>query len=385
MAQTIVYFVDSPVFGGSEQVLLHLLRRLDRTRWQPVLFHHPAKELDSFLEEVHKLNVRTRAVPRLQGAGAIRNFYPFLHHLRTEQPTIFHAHLSWLLSCKFGLLAAAIARVPIVIATLHQFLMPPWKRNIYWQQRLLTPNVHLYTAVSQAVAQQLSQSFQVPSRKIRVIYNGIPTASYDETTTRGPVSQRGSKRPIVLTVARLDAQKGHKFLLDAITQIPDAHFLLAGEGAEQAGLQAQARELGIGDRLSFLGYRSDVPDLLASCDLFVLPSLYEGFPLSVLEAMAAGKPVVATAVGGTPEAVIDQVTGYIVPPGDANSLAGAIRKVLSNTALAHAMGMAGKERVQASFTVDTMANCYNQIYEDLLNALHVMPIPWQLSVRPRGL
>lgn len=369
MTQTIVYFVDSAVFGGSEQVLLHLLTHLDRARWHPVLFHHPEKGLESFLKRARELDVKIRTVPRMQGPAAIPSFYPFLYNLRGEQPTIFHAHLSWLLSCKFGLLAAAMARIPAVIATLHQFLTPPWKPNIYWQQRLVTSNVHLYTAVSQAVAQQLSQSFQVPSCKIRVIYNGVPVASHGDTTVQGP--HKGSKRPIVLTVARLDAQKGHKFLLEAIPQIPDAHFLLAGSGTEQEGLEARARDLGISTRISFLGYRSDIPTLLASCDVFVLPSLYEGFPLSILEAMAAGRPVVATAVGGTPEAIIDGVTGYLVPPGDSNSLAGAICNVLSNPKLAHAMGWAGRERVQASFSVDVMADRYGQIYEELVNAAKV--------------
>lgn len=370
MAQKIVYFVDSAMFGGSEQALLHLLTRLDRNRWQPVLFHHADKQLEPFLEEMHKLNVRTRSVPRLQGVGAIRNFPQFVQFIRQERPMIFHAQLSWLLSCKFGLLAAAVARVPRVCAVLQQFLLPPWKTNIYWQQRIVAANVNQYIAVSKSVACQLSRSFHVPSHKIKVIYNAIPLAEFDAPALPSAEMEtmEANKQPIVLTVARLDAQKGHEFLLNAIADIPDANFLLAGNGVEQGRLEAMARDLGISERVSFLGFRTDIPALLASCSLFVLPSLYEGFSLSVLEAMASGKPVVATAVGGTPEAVVDGVTGYLVPPGNADSLARAIRELLSDPALAHKMGLAGRERVQASFSVDTMAACYGQTYEDLLNA-----------------
>ena len=116
-------------------------------------------------------------------------------------------------------------------------------------------------------------------------------------------------RPIVLTVARLDPQKGHRYLLAAATEVPEAVFALVGEGGERAALENQARTLGVAERVRFLGHRDDVPELLAACDLFVLPSLYEGLPLSVLEAMAAAKPVVATAIDGTTEAVVHEVTG----------------------------------------------------------------------------
>jgi glycosyltransferase involved in cell wall biosynthesis len=140
---------------------------------------------------------------------------------------------------------------------------------------------------------------------------------------------------------------------------------------ELAGLKAKARELGINNRVEFLGHRNDIPELLARCDLFVLPSLYEGFPLSILEAMAAGKPVVATAVGGTPEAVIDGVTGYLVPSGDVPALATAIRKVLTDPVLAYKMGLSGRERVQNVFSLDMMVQSYAQLYQDLLSDIKI--------------
>jgi len=368
MTHKIVFYVDSATLGGTEQVLLYLFAHLDRTRWQPVLFHHPEPGLEPFLAEAHRLDVRTRSVPRMQGLKAVAGLAQFLRCLLAERPAIFHAHLSWLLSCKYGLVAAALAGVPGVIATLHQFLLQPWGRSTYFQQRLISANVDQYTAVSAAVGRQLSEDFRVPASKISVIHNGIPLDAYE-----GPVDGSfrrmlagGTDYPIILTVARLDGQKGHKFLLEAACQVPEAIFVLAGTGPEGPALEALARELGVASRVRFLGQRVDIPDLLANCDLFVLPSLYEGFPLSVLEAMAAGKAVVATAVGGTPEAVSNGENGFLVPAGDAAALAKAIRDVLSDPFLAGRMGSIGKARVRQQFSVGVMAQQVHQVYENLL-------------------
>jgi glycosyltransferase involved in cell wall biosynthesis len=367
--KTIVYFVDSATFGGNEQALLHLLARLDRQRWQPVLFHHAEPGLAPLLVEVRRLQIKTRIVPRLQGAGAISGLPQFLTYLRQECVAIFHAHLNWLLSCKVGVIAAALARTPVVMATLQQFLLPPWAKNIYLQQQLVAAAVDQYIAVSDVVARQLCHSFHAPAAKVKTIHNSIPLTLYN-----GPANQalkanlnRGTGVPVVLTIARLDKQKGHNFLLEAVRQLPEAVFVLAGSGPEGEALQAQARALAIADRVLFLGHRPDVPDLLASCDLFVLPSLYEGFPLSILEAMAAGKAVVATAVGGVPEAVLDGQTGLLVPPADPAALANAIRSLLSAPSLAAKMGAGGKARVQSAFSVDVMAQQICHTYEELLD------------------
>jgi glycosyltransferase involved in cell wall biosynthesis len=369
MIRTVVHFVDSPTFGGTEQALLHLLAGLDRQCWRPVLLHHAEPGLAPLLDGAQRLNVETRIVPRMAGTQTVAALPRFLQQLRAEHPAVFHAHLTWLLSCKYGLLAAALVQVPAIIATVQQFMEPPWGRTVNLQQRLFEKCVDRYIAVSQAVARQLSRTFHVPPQKVRVIHNTIPFGRFDRQASqqlRAALS-RGAERPIVLTVARLDKQKGHVTLLNAISHVPDAIFVLAGDGPEKASLEAQARERGIGDRIIFLGYRSDIPDLLAGCDLFVLPSIYEGLPLSILEAMAAERAVVATAVGGVPEAVLDGETGWLVPPGDPVALARAIQALLSNPLLAGRMGAAGKARVQREFSSSTMVQRITQTYEELLD------------------
>jgi glycosyltransferase involved in cell wall biosynthesis len=360
---TVVHYVDGVQFGGTEQIVLSLLSGLDPRTWRPVLFHHREPGIRPLVERARAIGVATRELPTMQGPDAVRALPAFVRGVREERPTIFHAHLSWLLSCKFGLLGARAARVPAVVATLQQFLVPPWRPNVYWQQRVMGSVVHRYVAVARAVADQLIGSFRMRADRVEVIHNSIPVDASEDTEPWEP-----RQPPTVLTVARLDAQKGLRYLLDAIASVPDARLVLVGEGPERHVLEEHARRLGVSGRVDFLGQRSDVPRLLSGCDVFVLPSIYEGFPLAVLEAMEAGKPVVATAVGGTPEAVLDGETGYLVPPRDPAALAAAIRRVLTDPVRTATMGEAARQRVRSRFSRDAMIDEYRDLYERLVRS-----------------
>jgi len=172
----------------------------------------------------------------------------------------------------------------------------------------------------------------------------------------------------VLTVARLDPQKGLHDLVAAAALVPEARVMVVGEGPERRALETRIAHLGLGDRVHLLGFRSDVPDLLAGSDLFVLPSLFEGLPLSILEAMAAGKPVVATAIGGNDEAVVDGATGLLVPPGDPRALADAIRALLRDPERRRRLGEAGRRRAEAEFSAPAMVRRVAAVYDELLAA-----------------
>src|SRR5438093_3072568 len=300
MTRTVVHFLDSPEFGGTEQAVLHMLAGLDRRYWQPVLFHHPEPGITPLLKGAEALNVKLRQVPRMQDKRSFITRLPqFVRELRAEHPAVFHAHLSGPLACKDGLLAAALARIPAVVATAQLFVNLPLRRFTHAQHRFVSTIVDRYIAVSHEVATRLGKTFRIPAAKINVVHNGIPLSPFNRPANaalRAALTGGSTGRPIVLTAARLAEQKGHCYLLKAAVLVPEAIFILAGDGPERANLEAQARELGLNKRVLFLGYRHDVPDLLACCDLFVLPSLFEGLPLSILEAMAASKPVIASAV-----------------------------------------------------------------------------------------
>jgi glycosyltransferase involved in cell wall biosynthesis len=373
MIQTVVHFVESAEFGGNEQALLHILSLLDRNRWHPILFHHPEPGLQPLLERANNLGVTLRTMPRLQGMQAAMRIPRLIMELRRERPAVFHAHLNWPMACKYGLIAAALARIPAVVATAQLFVeyQFPLKPLVYVLQQLIATGVDRYIAVSKHVAQRLHQAYGFSAPKVCIVHNSTFLAPFANLRVNAELRTRfvgTADRPIVLTLARLDKQKGHCYLLEAATLVPDAVFILAGEGPERPALEAQARTLGLQQRVQFLGYRQDISDLLNMCDLFVLPSLFEGFPLSVLEAMAAGKPVVATAIGGTDEAVIHGETGLLVPPADPAALAQAIRTILSTPGFGKRLGAAGRARVRKEFSAEGMVQRVTQIYDEILSS-----------------
>lgn len=368
MIRTVVHFSDGDGFGGTEQALLHTLAGLDRRWWRPVLFHHAEPGIGPLLAKAQSLNVQLRTVPRMQTVRDIGRLPQFIGALRAERPTVFHAHLTWPLSCKYGLVAALLARVPAIVATAQLYLEPPRKRSVHAQLRLIAAGVDRYLAVSHEVAGQLCDVLRIPDRKVQVVHNGIPMSSFNSpanASLRARLAQ-AAERPIILTTARLEEQKGLRYLLEAATQLPEAVFVLAGEGSERSRLEAQAKELRIADRVLFLGYTENVRGLLEDCDLFVLPSLNEGLPLSILEAMAACKPVIATSISGTAEAIVNGESGLLVPPADSTALATAIRTLLSNPSLAQRLARAGKTRVQ-QFSADRMVQRIMQVYDELIN------------------
>ncbi|HZS87066.1 MAG TPA: glycosyltransferase family 4 protein [Chloroflexota bacterium] len=374
MRRTVLYYTDSVGFGGAELALLHMLAGLDRRRWHPVLVHHAAPGIAPLLDGARTLGVERRAVPRMGGRRHLTRVLRFVRDLLVERPAIFHAYRTTSVACTYGLIAAALARVPAIVTSEQLFTTLTGRRNTR-MQRLVALGVHRYIAVSQASARDVRRTLRLPARKVDVVYNGIPLAPLaprrcpagaDVWPPRTQGAER--RRALVLTPARLHPQKGHCYLLRAAALVPDAMFVLAGDGPERAALAAEARALGVADRVTFLGWRDDIPDLLAHCDLCVLPSLYEGFPLAVLEAMAAEIPVVASAIGGIDEAVIHGETGLLVPPADPAALATAITTILSDRALARRLARAGKERVQEHFSAQTMAHHVMRIYDELLDS-----------------
>ncbi len=213
--------------------------------------------------------------------------------------------------------------------------------------------------VSDAVARSFHAGGGLDGKAV-VIRNGLR----GRPARRSRLDVRGAldldpDAPVVLTVARMTAQKGHDTLIGAwpavLASRPSARLVLAGDGPLRDSLRERAQALGVGQSILFLGYRDDVPDLLGAADVFALPSLFEGLPLAVLEAMAAGLPVVATATGGTDEAVLDGVSGLLVSPGNAPALAAALKVVLGTPARAVSLGEAGRRRFETLFTAAGMA------------------------------
>jgi glycosyltransferase involved in cell wall biosynthesis len=359
--RTVVHFTDAAAFGGAEQMILNLLAGLDRRRWRPILLHHGDPGASELPTRAGNLDVECIEIPRRTPRRSIAR------RLRRMRPAIFHAHLNWPFACSRALVAAALARTPGVVAT-QQLYVPIRSCRGVLRHKILSAAVDRYIAVSHHMAGMLRRACLFSERKIRVVHNGVPLPRFEPDSRPSLREALGARngRPVVLTLARLDRQKGIGYLIEAAAQVPAALFVVAGEGPEREALQDKARTCGVADRVLFLGYRTDVLALLASCDAFALPSLYEGLPLSVLEAMAASKPVIATRVGGTDEAVEDGVTGLLVPPADATALASAIRRLLEQRPLAIRLAGAARESVQRDFSAELAAARTMRIYEELV-------------------
>lgn len=369
--RTVVHFSDSTAFGGTERALLQLAARLDRERWRSVIFQTACPGSTQLAEEATALGIPVRSLrPADNPAAGVASILPLVHAIRREGAAVFHAHQTWSLSCRYGIVAAALARVPAIVASAQLFVEMPDLAGINVQHALITRCVNRHVAVSRHVASRLRERFGMADTRIAVIPNAvaIPEPVPRSARLRAELAGGDAERPIVLAVARLDAQKGIEYLVRAAVEIPGAVVVIAGDGPDRGKLETLARSIGVERRVHFLGHRRDVPELLAACDLFVLPSLYEGLPLSVLEAMAAGVPVIATAIGGTDEVVRDGETGTLVGAGDAGALALAIRAALADPARVLQLAANAQEYVVKNHSADAMAAQMGELYDELLSA-----------------
>jgi glycosyltransferase involved in cell wall biosynthesis len=236
-----------------------------------------------------------------------------------------------------------------------------FKRWVYATAlRLTLPLVHRILCVSEATRRDLLQECPPAADRARTVYNGIDANVFDPHANRENVRKEYAciNGPVLLTVARLTEPKGHRYLLETLPSLmkewPTLTCLFVGDGECRASLQALAQRLGIGQACRFVGAKDNLADFYATADVVVLPSLSEGFPFAVLEALAMSRPMVATRVNGVPEIIEDGVTGLLVPSRDTQALEVAIRRILRDPAWAAQMGQAGRTLVTARFTVDQM-------------------------------
>jgi glycosyltransferase involved in cell wall biosynthesis len=372
---SVVYaYTDSDGFGGAEEALKLLLVGLADRGWRPSLLHGGADGLEPLVSAVRARGIPDRVVPAMpEGLRGATQVAALARVLRQDRPDVFHAHMTWPFACKWALAAACAARVPAVLGTTQLFVdlgMDASRRTQAW---LLSRRVDRMIAVSQDTRDRLHREMGWPLHRLTVIPNAIAVDAYARSAGAGDPAgiDDGSGRPVALVPARLDAQKGHRYLLAAARQLPGVRFVCAGSGVLSESLADQARDLGVSDRVAFVGFRRDIAALLHACDLVVLPSLNEGLPLALIEAMAAGKPVVATDIGGTRELVVHEETGLLVAPRDPTALAGAIARVVQDRALAQQLGHAGRRRAREHFSADSMVRAVEREYRAALDAARV--------------
>jgi glycosyltransferase involved in cell wall biosynthesis len=361
----VVELLATGTSGGAQEHVYNLVTRLDAKRYDVSvlsLSNGPA------VRRLERAGANVCVLDDMDDAAATE---AVAAHLAAVKADVVHNHMyraevvgtqaAWSL-------AAAGRRRPLIVGTVHSSRVRSEEdRDLV---RRLTPKMDHLIAVSRAIVRKIEDEGRVGA-PISLIYNGVDLSRYAEPevccTLHGeypiPVDA-----PIVGVVARLEPEKGHPTLLDAwpavLGAVPNAHLLIVGEGTERDSLETRTASLGIDESVIFTGRRDDVPAVTAALDVAVLPSYREAQGLSILEAMALSRPVVASAVGGIPEMIEHGRTGLLVPPRDPGALAASIIRLLTDHPYADTLGRAGRDLVHERFCVELMVRAVETIYDE---------------------
>lgn len=384
MTIRILYLTNRLAPAGAETFLFNRINVLDRSRFEPYMGAVRAGgDLQPAFERAG-IPVVTFGEGKQFDPNAFRRLYSFL---KRERIQILEAHVWW--ACLLGRVVGRAAGVPVIITneqdirageTLH-------RKDVLIAgditTRLSDACVHITRATMRSFT-ETTPSFLQGNVTRRMIPNGIDAQRVRDIGAR---TDRQAKRAslgvpedafVVGNVARLHAAKGHPYLIEGfatvVKRIPNAHLVLVGWGPWEQKLRNQAADLGIGDRVHFAGKRLDVFELLATFDIFAFSSIHEGQGIAILEAMAAGLPLVATSVDGIPDMVRHEDTGLLVPPHDAGALAAGILRLKDEPALSAKMVASARKMVDEEFSIEAVGRAYEELYEELL-ARHGIHVP----------
>ncbi len=367
----ILHLISSKGLYGAERVVIELSKGLLRAGCRPVVGvimneYNPHAEVaeEARANGIEAFEFPCRSQFDLRLAVSIRDF------VREKAIDVIHCHGY---KSNFYGLFASVKNIPAV-TTNHNWLRSHWRLKVYcFLDSLWIRYFGRIVAVSEGVKEDMLK-FRVPEERIVVIDNGIDLDRFDREVSDEGVRKEfgldGSIR-VVGTIGSLGHEKGHLYLLRAARDIVRAdesvRFLIVGDGPLREELTAEAAELGIEDKVVFTGYRKDIPELLSVMDVFVLPSVKEGLPMVLLEAMASKRPVIATRVGAVPKVVIHNKTGVLIDSGSPRELEISIRDLIGNGDKALQLGMNAYEAVKERFSAAAMAGRYASLYNDLLH------------------
>lgn len=350
--------------GGAQESYTGLLLRLDRSRYDVRALSLSA---GSAVQRLRALGVSVDVLDAADDEVAVRELAGWLRHNEID---VVHAHM--FRAEVIGTRAAVAAGTPVIMATVHSSRVR--SREDIALVASLTPRMDRLIVPSTSIAHKVRGEGREGAR-FAIIPNGVDLERF---ATPVPVCRMRDEfgipdqAPLIGVVARLEPEKGHRFLIDAMPRIledaPDAWLAIVGEGSEADALRAQAASLDgrASERIVFTGRRDDVSALTADLAVAALPSLREAQGISILEAMARRRPVVASAVGGIPEVITNGVDGLLVPPADPAALAGAIGSLLANPSLSWRIGEAGYRTVAERFSIDAQVRRIEVVYDEEL-------------------
>jgi UDP-GlcNAc:undecaprenyl-phosphate/decaprenyl-phosphate GlcNAc-1-phosphate transferase len=371
----VLQVLTEKVRGGIEEHVLSILISLHGYGFEPYLAA-PAGLLGQISAELSFGQVSTLAI---ENASLLnhRSVSCFRGFLTAQHIDIVHSHT--LLASMFASPLARMAAVPAIVETFHlpEFWREgKWLKGSFWIDRQVGRFVDQYIAVSRAAQSHLVECKGIAPHRIRVIHNGRDLARFHPPSEAERTSARlalgvDDRQQVLVTLGRLEVQKGHSFLIAALARLatrwPSLVTFFAGTGELEADLMFQRDRAGLGERIKFLGIVRESERVLAAADVVVLPSLFEGLPLTAIEALACARPIVATDICGTREVVIHQRTGLLVPPRDPEALADAIARILSAPTLGVQLGEAGRIYVEDHFDVRMQIEDTVEAYRELFS------------------
>jgi glycosyltransferase involved in cell wall biosynthesis len=366
---TILFLLDTLDIGGTETHTVQLAKRLNEKGHRIVIgCLHSGGILAADLKQA---GIPVVEFPKTGSLLSLRGIYQIMRlarYIRRYQFSVIHTHDLW--ANLMGVVAARIAGTRVIISSQrdlgHLWWYTPLRIRIIRIIHLLAGHV---LANSSAVRDALVRDFRLPATRIRIIRNGIDVERFAKAhADRAKMfpTLENQARLVILIANMHSSVKGHLDLIDAAFQvcraIPETRFLLVGDGKERPMIEERVKDADLSQHFLFLGRRTDIPELLACAEVSVLPSRAEGLPNVILEAMAAGLPVVATRVGGIPEIIVDEESGLLVPPNKPSALAKAIIRVLRDPAFAAQIGRTAREQIRTHFGFDRVVIAHEELY-----------------------
>ncbi len=362
----ILHLIETSEPGGAETVLAYIASNLDKDRYNSIACVLEKGWLTNHLDSL--------SIPYVMIENKLSYdpvfLFKLLRLIRREHIDLIHSHE--FMMTVYGAVAAKLAHIPH-IGTLHGKVYYPDKQRRVNMLRIAAKLCTRLIAVSKDLNRFLVELLGVPADKIETLYNGINLDKYRSAKSRDETKQSlglQNQSIVIGTVGSLFEVKGLPYLLEATAQLkekyPDISLFIAGEGNQEDALKTKADDLRLGDTVKFLGFRDDIPNILHAVDIYVCSSVSEGLSLSILEAMAMSKPVIATDVGGNPELILDGVNGLLVPPRDSGKLADAIAQLIDHPERRLEFGMKSREIVESRFSLERMVRDYETLYKQVL-------------------
>lgn len=370
----VIWFIDRLGYGGAEKMTYTILERMDRQTFDLRVCALQVKQGNPVAKDLEDIGIPVDllSIPNLRHPA---NMIKITTYLRKYKPELVHTQLEF--SSILGSFGSRLLRIPN-LSTIHT-LNNPQSGTSHWRNELSWACMRYFStkliAVSNSTRDHLVTNGRIPASKIITLYNGIDLSEYQPA--KG--FERSTKRKelgvpedvfLIVTIAVLREPKGIQYMLEAMQQIlqaePNTHYLIVGEGKYKERLMEITQERNLEDHVTFTGQRIDIPDILQTSDLFVLPTLTDALPTVLIEATAAGKAIVASNVGGVPEIVEHNTNGFLVPPGDPDQLVKSCLSIIKDQARQKSMETAGLRMAKEKFDINMQVDKLSKLYAEMV-------------------